>query len=72
MIYRGPSFLAVVLIGFFPPSCQQIVSFSPSSCVSLVELTERRGGGGGTKSHDSEKAWSSINHELSEIIKAYH
>jgi hypothetical protein len=37
--------------------------------VSLVELTDGRGGEGekgreGAKSYDSEKAWSSINHSI--------
>jgi hypothetical protein len=40
-IYRGPCFLAVA-----PLSFQQVVSFSQSSCVSPVEPTEARGGGG--------------------------
>jgi hypothetical protein len=50
-----------------PPtlSCKQVVSFSQSSCVSPVELTDGRGGGeesgGGAKTYVGEKAWSSIN-----------
>jgi hypothetical protein len=46
----------------FPPlCCQQDVSVSQSSCVSLVELTDRRGGvgGGGARSNDHENDWSS-------------
>ncbi len=38
MIYREPSFLA---------SRQQVVSLSPSSCVSKAKLTDRRGEGMG-------------------------
>jgi len=48
-------------------SPQQVVSFSQSSCVLAVELTDGReggGGGGGAKSYDSEKTWSSINHAI--------
>ncbi len=54
IIYRGPSFLAVVWFGSLhthaPPysySRQQIASLSQSSCVSSVELTNGRGGRGG-------------------------
>ncbi len=42
----------------------QVVSFSQSSCVSPVELTDGRGGGRGTKSYDLEKAWPSINYSI--------
>ncbi len=44
-----------------------VISLSRSSCVSPVELTDGRGGeevGGGAKSYDSEKAWSSFNHSI--------
>ncbi len=48
MIYRGPGFLADVWF-FFPHPvalfCQQVVSLSQFSCVSLVKLTIRRGEG---------------------------
>jgi hypothetical protein len=49
-----------------PLSCQQVVCLSQSSCVSLVELTDRRevGVGGGAKPCDGEKAWPSINHSI--------
>ncbi len=42
-----------------PPFRQQDVSLSRSSCVSSVELTERRGGGGAR-----EKVWSTINYSV--------
>jgi hypothetical protein len=50
-------------------SLQQVVSPSHSSCVSPLALTGGRGGevggdGGGAKSYDGEKAWSSINHSM--------
>jgi hypothetical protein len=39
-------------------------SHSQSSYVSLVELNDGEGeGGGGAKSYDREKAWSFINHQ---------
>ncbi len=46
-----------------PLSRQQLVSLSQSSYVSPVERQGERGGGGGrgSKSYDSEKAWPSIN-----------
>ncbi len=43
------------------------VFLSQSSCVSPVEPSDGRGGGGdvgGAKSYDGEKAWSSINHSV--------
>jgi hypothetical protein len=46
-------------------SRQQVVSLSQSSCVSSVELTDGRGGGGGAvKSCDGEKAFYSTNHPI--------
>ncbi len=55
---------------------KQIVSLSQSSCVSPVELTYGWvgfGDGGGSKSHDSEKAWSSIiNHLILSDCKRPH
>jgi hypothetical protein len=39
-----------------PFSRQKVVSLSQSSCVSPVELTDRRGGG--AKSYNGKKAWS--------------
>jgi hypothetical protein len=48
-------------------SRQLVVSFSHSSCVSPVELTDERGGRGGgrgAKSYDGEKAWPSINYSI--------
>jgi hypothetical protein len=50
-----------------PPSRHQVDFFSQSSCVSPVELDDRRGGrekGGGAKSDDVKKAWLSINHSI--------
>jgi hypothetical protein len=54
----------------FPLSRQQAFLFSQSSCVSPVDLTDGRGGGGcgeGAKSNDGEKAWSSIKLQYSLI-----
>ncbi len=53
----------------FLPSSQQLVSLSPSSCVSSVELTNGRWGeevglGRGAKSYDRNTAWPSINHSM--------
>jgi hypothetical protein len=68
MIYREPAFSRSYDVA--PPptlSCQQVVSVSQSSCVSPVELTDGIGGeegGGGAKTYDGEKAWSSINHSI--------
>jgi hypothetical protein len=68
MIYRGPGFPAVGRFGSSP------TPFSPNlplaSCLIFsaflymlpVELTDERGGGGGAKSYDGERAWPSINH----------
>ncbi len=46
MIYRGPGFLAVVWFGSSPTPFPPHVSLSQSSCVTTVEHTDRRGGGG--------------------------
>ncbi len=53
-VYRGLVFLAVIILVRLPPpllppppSSQHGVSFSQSSCVSPVELTDERGGRGG-------------------------
>ncbi len=50
----------------YPLSLQQVVSFSQSSCVSPVDLTDgmEAAGWGGVNSHDGEKAWSSINQSM--------
>jgi hypothetical protein len=44
----------------------QIASFSQSSCVLPVEITEGRGGGGGrgAEAYDRKKALPSINHSI--------
>ncbi len=51
MIYRDQAFLwlYIRLLAYPHPllSRQQVVSLSKSSCVSPVELTDGRGGGGG-------------------------
>jgi hypothetical protein len=48
------------------PFRQQAVSLSQSSSLSPVELNDGRwgGGGGGAKSFDNEKAWSSVNNSI--------
>ncbi len=45
-----------------PLSHQQVASLSQSSCVSPVQLTDGRGGGGGrgADSYDLKKAWPSV------------
>jgi hypothetical protein len=47
MVYGGPGFLAVVLLGFSPTSLSRQRYLSQSSYVSPVELTDRRGRGVG-------------------------
>jgi hypothetical protein len=45
--YRGPGFLAVVLLGFFPSSLSaSFLSFLVFLCATGVELTDGRGGKG--------------------------
>jgi hypothetical protein len=63
MIYRGPSFLAVVRFGSLPASSrQQIVSLSRYFCVSppVILLTGKGEGGDGrgAKSYNRKKAWT--------------
>jgi hypothetical protein len=48
----------------YPLFCHQVASLSQSSCMSPFEPRDGRGEGGGAKSDDSEKAWSSIIHSL--------
>jgi hypothetical protein len=69
MIYRGPGFLAELRTYYSaqrpppPPtlSHQQVASLSQSSCVSPVQLTDGREGGGGygAESYYRKKAWPS-------------
>jgi hypothetical protein len=47
MVYGGPGFLAVVLLGSSPTPLSRQRYLSQSSYVSPVELTDRRGRGGG-------------------------
>jgi hypothetical protein len=50
-----------------PLSRQQVVSLSPSYCVSLVEFTDGRmggGKGGDGKTYDSKKGWSFTYHSI--------
>ncbi len=50
-----------------PPPLQQIVSLSQSSCVSPVQLTEGRvggGGGRGAESYERKEAWVFINRSI--------
>jgi hypothetical protein len=70
MIYRGPGFSpSYDLAPSHPPLPSQVVSLSQSSCVSSVQFTDGILGGGGAKSNDVEKAWSSINYSIfSEMI----
>ncbi len=68
-IYRGTGFLAVLWFGSSqtsPPLFrQQGVSFPVFLCVSGRTNRRWRGRGArGTKSYDSEKAWSSIIHSI--------
>jgi hypothetical protein len=51
-----------------PLSSQQVVSLSQSFRLSLVRANCREEGGGGAKSYDREKTWSSIQHS---ILSAY-
>jgi len=50
MVYRGPEFLAVIVFGslahslLHPPSRQQVVSASQTSCVLPAEVTDGKGG----------------------------
>jgi hypothetical protein len=63
MIYRGPCFLTRLYDLAPPPpplSRQQVVSFSQPSCESPGEGR----GGGGAKSHDRTKVWSSTKHSI--------
>jgi hypothetical protein len=65
MIYSGQVFIAVVGLCSSPipsPSPPQVVSLFQSSCKQSVEVTEVTGGG--AKSYEGEKAWSSINHSV--------
>jgi hypothetical protein len=59
MIYRGPGFLAVVRFGSYPSPSPHLL-FMQSSCVFTGGIGGRSGGG--LKSYDGEKAWSSMNH----------
>ncbi len=54
---------------FYPLSRQRLVCLFQFFCVSAVELTDGRGGGGrgwtqGVKIYYHEKVWSSINHSI--------
>ncbi len=71
MIYREQGFLAVVCFGSSPtpsPSpVSKFLSLSVFLCVAGRAYWLERGdvgGGGGAKSYDGEKAWSSINHSI--------
>jgi hypothetical protein len=70
IIYRGAGFLTVIWLGFFPPpSLPSVCSKEGRLRKRDILLTGQGGGcGGGAKSYDGEKAWSSTNHSgLSEI-----
>jgi hypothetical protein len=69
MIYRVLGFLVVIWFGSSPPlprssaSCPFLSVFL--SVAGRAHWRERGdGGGGGAKSYDGEKAWSSINHSI--------
>ncbi len=71
MIYRGPGSLAVLWSGSSPalsPPLPSVscLSFSVFLCVAgWAYLRESNGdSGGGAKSYDSKKAWSSISHSI--------
>ncbi len=68
MIYRRPDFLAVVwFVSFPPPSVSKLFLFHSLLCVvGRAYWCDRwgRGGGGGARSFDGEKAWSSMNHSV--------
>ncbi len=68
--YRGLDFLTVVWFGssLTPILSARCLSFS----VFVVSPVELIGSGGGVKSNDGEKAWSSINHfVLSGLVLTY-
>ncbi len=76
MIYRGSGVLAVVLFGSSPttsPPAASCLSFSVFLCVAGRAYWRRgRGkGGGGAKSYDGEKVWSSINHSMLFVDKVF-
>jgi hypothetical protein len=61
MIYRGPGFLAVVWFGyshisFSPSPARKLSLFPESSCVSLDEVTDGRGGGQEAESYEPRKS----------------
>ncbi len=66
IVYRGPGFLALIWFGSSPAPSHPLPSVS--SCCDTQEDGERETtfwqGGGGAKSNDSEKDWSSINHSI--------
>jgi hypothetical protein len=69
MIYRGPGSSPSYDLAPSPTSLSsQVVALCQSSCVSPVELTDGRGGGGVAKSYFVEKAWSSVNHSIFSYI----
>jgi hypothetical protein len=69
MIYRWPGFLPHPL----PPSSKQVFPLSQSSCVSLVELTDEKGGGGEPNYTKAGKPGPLLNHSiLSETKKRHH
>jgi hypothetical protein len=64
MIYREPGFLTVVWFGPPPLPLASCLSFSLFQSIAGRACWRERGGGGGAKSYDGEKAWSSINHSI--------
>ncbi len=72
MVNRGSCFLAVVWFCSFPsnPSLPSVSSSGDSQKVWERETTflGEGVGGGGAKSYDGEKVWSSINHSLLSVL----
>jgi hypothetical protein len=75
MICRGPGFLAVVWFGSSPTSPFLLPSvISTGGAQKEWERETTAGvkggrGGGGAKSYDDEKAWSSINHPIRSVSR---
>jgi hypothetical protein len=75
MFYRGPGFLAVVQYDLAHPQPPTPLPIAKKGCISFSVFPRVAGraylreGGGGAKSYDDEKAWSSINHSIYSLPK---